>query len=104
MRIYFIAREKLLASAGIEIGSPLEAILQSERSTTEQAGRGKKRRKKDTLLVIYSHQAERSKSWRQFRHPRAVFLTTRRFQLERLPTLQASTGEHQFDGPQSDSL
>ena len=27
LRIYFIVREKLLASAGIELGSPLETIL-----------------------------------------------------------------------------
>ena len=40
MQIYFISRKKLLATAGIEVGSPLEAILPSERSTTELAGPG----------------------------------------------------------------
>ena len=40
MWIYFIVREKLLASAGIELGSPLEAILRSECFTTELAGPG----------------------------------------------------------------
>ena len=38
MQIYFIEHKKLLASAGIELGSPLAAILQSEHSTTELAG------------------------------------------------------------------
>ena len=35
MQIYFIVREKLLASAGIELRSPLEAILWNKGSTTE---------------------------------------------------------------------
>ena len=40
MRVYFIAHEKLLAFVGIEPGSLLEAILRSERCTTELAGPG----------------------------------------------------------------
>ena len=33
-----MTREKLLDTAGIELGSPLETVLRSKRSTTELAG------------------------------------------------------------------
>ena len=51
MQIYFIARLKLLGSAGSEPGFPLEAILQSKRSTTELAGPGFFR---DLLLINHA--------------------------------------------------
>ena len=39
--IFYRAREKLLMSAGIELGSPLEAVLRRGFSTSELAGPSK---------------------------------------------------------------